>query len=475
MLSRYLVWLVPFVLSLAGTGRSHAFTADNERWTSNRTVVMHLSLGGPRFLQDGSTSFNQVAAAALNAWNQHLVHLQFSSLLDSQLPKAEDDASNSVFFANSVYGESFGSNTVAITLTFTRENIMTETDVIFNDRENWDSYRGPRQFDIQDFYRVALHEFGHVIGLSHPNQNGQTVAAIMNSTVGNQDTLTADDINGGRSLYASGPEYRSTLPSSNLVNLSTRAFVGTGERVLIGGFIVEGSQPATMILRAIGVSLGAQGISNPLRDPVLELRNAGGTLVAEDDDWIDGVNATTIASYGLDPSNSRESALFRTLNPGSYTVLVRAFDNSSSGTALVELFDLHATSGRAGNISSRGNVRTGNDIMIAGFIVGGPAPKELVVRGRGPSLRSAGIADPLSDPEIQLVDGFGNTIALNDDWEMDVNAQRVRDAGLAPSFGEEAALYINASPGAYTALLRGFNNATGIALVEVYDLSPVPN
>ena len=469
--------LLVFALVVLCIQRSGAFVTDGDHWTPNRTVAMHLSLGGSRQLQDGFTSFNQSAADALNVWNQHLVHMKFAPVLGSPLSPSDSDADNSVFFASTVFGDSFGTNTVAITLLAKRGSVLTETDVIFNSAENWDSYRGPNQSQAQDFHRVALHEFGHVLGLNHPDDNGQSVAAIMNSIVGNIDSLRADDIAGARSLYDSGPAYLSSVPAPNLVNLSTRAFVNTGERVLIGGFIVQGSQPATVILRGIGNSLAARGLSNPLRDPMIELRDAAGALVAENDDWIASENAATIASYRLDPSNSRESAIFRTLNPGNYTVIVRAFDNGDgnlSGTGLVELFDLHTSGGRAGNIASRGHVLTGNDVMIAGFIVGGSAPKELIVRGLGPSLVDAGIANPLSDPTIQLVDSSGNVLGTSDDWETEPDAQIIRNKGLAPSRGNEAALHTNVNPGAYTAVLRGFDNATGIGLVEVYDLSPAP-
>ncbi len=247
---------------------------------------MHLSLGGPVALEDGFTSFNASAADALAVWNAQLVHMKFVPMIASPLPPAEDDEDNSAFFSNTVYGQSFGNRVLAVTLTSRRGSIRTETDVIFNDSEDWNSYRGPNRSGMPDFHRVALHEFGHVLGLSHPDDAGQTVTAIMNSLISGIDSLQADDIAGAHSLYDAGPPYLSSNVSPNLVNLSTRAFVGTGGNVMIGGFIIQGSQPATVILRAIGHSLAARGISNPLDDPVLELRNAAGTLVAENDDWI---------------------------------------------------------------------------------------------------------------------------------------------------------------------------------------------
>ena len=456
-----------------------AFATDGDRWTPNRGVMMHLNLGGGA-LQDGFTSFDASAADALNLWNQHLVHVRFRWQMQSPLPPKEDDTDNSVFFSDKVYGESFGSNVLAVTLISTRDSstttndVVVETDVIFNSAEQWDSYRGPQQASRYDFHRVALHEFGHVLGLDHPNQANpkQTVTAIMNSTIGNIDSLQQDDINGVRSLYDNGPAYLSSNPAPNLVNLSTRAFIGTGEEVMIGGFIIQGSQPATVVLRAIGNSLAARGVQGPNEDPTIELRSSSGVLQTNDD-WVDYADAATIASYGLDPTNSRESAVIATLNPGSYTVVVRGWEDVT-GVGLVELYDLHTTGGRAGNISTRARVGSGARVMVAGFIVGAGPAKSVVLRGLGPSLADAGVANTLPDPVLELRDSSGNLIRANDDWESDPESAAVRDSGLAPSRGNESALHVTLAPGSYTAVLTGFENGSGIALVEVYDLSPAP-
>ncbi|MEO5721415.1 MAG: matrixin family metalloprotease [Chthoniobacterales bacterium] len=463
--------------SLLFVGHSFAFRESTNRWTLNRTVTIHLSLGPPDLLDDGFTSFNQSAADALNIWNNYLVHLRFAPVLASSLPAADSDADNSVFFESTIYGETFGLRTLAVTLVSSRNNVRVETDVIFNSAELWNSYRGPLRDDVADFHRVALHEFGHALGLEHPDQAGQVVNAIMNSRVSGVDALQADDIAGARSIYNNGPAYLTSNPAPNLVNLSTRAGVGTGEKVLIGGFIIQGSQPATVVLRAIGHSLAARGINNALDDPVMELRNAAGTLVAESDDWFEGPNAETIASYRLDPSNSLESALLQTLAPGSYTVIVHPYDDGTpnlSGTALVELYDLHTTNGRAGNIATRGQVLA-DDPMIAGYIIGGSQSKEVIVRGLGPSLSSAGIANALADPMLEVFNSSGTRVASNDNWQTDANAGRVQTVGLAPTQPVEAAIDITLNPGAYTAVLSGRNHGSGIGLVEVYDLSTAPN
>ena len=469
-LKKTLLPLVCAALRLGGAINAAAFALDSDRWTANRSVMMHLSLGGPQPLQDGFGSFNDSAADALATWNQHLVHLKFRWLLGSILPPSETDADNSVFFASNVYGDTFGTNVLAITLISSRGSVVTETDVIFNTAETWDSYRGPQQGDVFDFHRVALHEFGHVIGLDHPDQAGQKVSALMNSRIGSLDSLTADDIAGAHALYDAGPAYRSSIPAPNLVNLSTRAFIGTGEEVMIGGFIVQGTQPMTVVVRAIGNSLAASGVSGPNEDPMIELRSASG-LLQNNDDWVDGADRETIASYGLDPTGSREAAVIATLQPGSYTVTVRGYENVT-GVGLIELYDLHTTNGRAGNISTRGRVGTGNSVMVAGFIVGGGTSKRVVLRGLGATLRDSGVANSLNDPVLDLRDVNGNRIRANDDWEADPEANEVRTSGLAPRYGNESAMHVTLNGGSYTAIMSGFDNQTGIGLVEVYDLSP---
>ena len=448
-------------------------------WNKNRTVLMHLSLpaGGP--LSDGSPSLNAVAEDALNIWNQFLVHMKFAVDRNSILPPSADDANTSVQMSSTVYGEKFGTNTLATTLLIARNNHFIETDVTFNSKWDWDSYRGGFSGGPIDFRRVALHEFGHVVGLDHPDQASpkQTVVAIMNSIVSNIDNLQQDDINGAKSIYDSGPAFQNSVPAPNLVNLATRAVVGLGDNAVIGGFIIQGSQPATVVLRAIGDSLPALGITNALQDPFIEL-HSGNTTVATSDDWIDDSWASTIASYHLDPSNSRESAILATLNPGTYTVVVRSFDNGDgnlTGTAVVELYDLHTTGGRAGNISTRGQVQSGDQLLIGGFIVGGSQSKDVVVRALGPSLAAAGIGQPLSDPAVEVRDASGALVASNDNWASGPNAPQIQSENLAPSNPNESALQATLNPGVYTALVHGANGATGVGLVEIYDLSPAPN
>ena len=144
------------------------------------------------------------------------------------------------------------------------------------------------------------------------------------------------------------------------------------------------------------------------------------------------------------------------------------------GIALVELYDLQQTTGRAANISSRGLVLTGDNVMIAGFILGGDRSKQFVLRALGPSLGNAGVGDALSNPQIQLVNGNGATVSSNDDWQQSPNAAAIQNLGFAPSSPAESAILATLNSGAYTAIVRGAPQDTGIALVEVFDLSTAP-
>jgi hypothetical protein len=164
------------------------------------TILMQLQLGGSGTLTDGSSSWNAAAESALSTWNQYLSRVSFRVVRDSSAPVADHNGSNNVVFADDMYGTTFGSRTLAVTISWSRGGAMTDADVLFNRAFTWNSYRGPRTA-AADIRRVALHEFGHVLGLDHPDTHGQTVASIMNSTISDQEQLTADDIAGIQALY----------------------------------------------------------------------------------------------------------------------------------------------------------------------------------------------------------------------------------------------------------------------------------
>jgi hypothetical protein len=450
-------------------------------WVKDRRVVMQLSLGaGTRNLRDGFTSFNDSAIDALQTWNPYLAHLQFSWVKNSPVTPAQGDDEMSVMFDNKIFGDSFGTGVLAVTLLAYRNGNFEETDTVFNSAISWDSYRGPLTPPVYDFHRVAIHEFGHTLGLDHPDQAQpkQNVIAIMNSRVSNLDTLAQDDINGVNSIYGTGPAYNSIPDAPVLMDLSTRGATFTGNNVLIGGFIIQGSQPAQLVVRCLAYSLASYGIPSALGDSVIELYNANNNLIASNDDWFTSNDAATISSYHRDPPNSIESALLVTLNPGSYTAIVRSFSNAQqpaqSGVALFEVYDLRNSGSRLGNVSTRGNVGTGASILIGGVIVGGNTAKPVVARALGPSLTQFGVTGVLADPSLQLRDGNGNLVEANNDWQQSPEAATIIAHGKAPSNAKESAMAPTLRPGNYTALVSGVGGTTGTALVEVYDESPSP-
>ena len=255
-----------------------------------------------------------------------------------------------------------------------------------------------------------------------------------------------------------------------LGNISTRAFVQTGDNVMIGGFIITGSGQKKVILRAIGPSLVNHGITNPLQDPTLELHDHTGAVIASNDNWMDAPNEQEIIDSGLAPSNNLESAILTNLNPAAYTAIVRGANNGT-GIGLVEAYDLDpAAASKLGNISTRALVQTGDNVMIGGFIITGSGQKRLILRAIGPSLVNNGITNPLQNPTLELHDSTGAVIASNDNWMSASNEQQIINSGLAPSNRFESAILMSLNPGAYTAIVRGVNGGIGVGLAEVYDL-----
>ena len=263
----------------------------------------------------------------------------------------------------------------------------------------------------------------------------------------------------------------SPTPNSKLANISTRLRVETGDNVLIAGFIVQGSGNKQLIVRGIGPSLGPLGVGDALQDPTLELRDSAGGLLASNDNWPDNSNAAEIIASGLAPTNVKESALLVTITPSAYTVVLRGKDNST-GVGLVEVYDLDAGgTAKAVNISTRGFVLTGENVMIGGLIITGQDSSQLVIRAVGPSLGGLGVPNPLADPFLELHDGNGSTIFANNNWR-DTQETALLNTGLAPSNNLESAILISVSPGNYTAIVKGAEGGTGNGLVEVYKLSP---
>lgn len=247
-------------------------------------------------------------------------------------------------------------------------------------------------------------------------------------------------------------------------NISTRMSVGTGENVLIGGFIITGAQSKKVIVRAIGPSVALAGV---LADPVLQLHNSTGQTIATNDNWGDATNKQEIVDSTVAPTNARESAILMTLAPGAYTAIVSG-KNNTSGIGLVELYDLNTSaSAELGNISTRGFVQTGNNVMIGGLIVVGQASQKVIVRAIGPSVPVAGA---LADPTLELHNSHGDIIASNDNWK-DTQQAAIQATGIPPANDAESAIVTTLVPGAYTAIVRGAHGAAGVALVEAYSLN----
>jgi hypothetical protein len=330
-------------------------------------------------------------------------------------------------------------------------------------------------------------------GRYNPSTNSWAATSTTNAPSGRyQHTAVWTDsemiVWGGNYLNTGGrycPQSDPTLPTQ-LGNISTRAFVQTGDNVMIGGFIVQGTAPKRVIIRAIGPELTQHGVPNVLANPTLELHDGTGALIASNDNWqhtiIGGIIISdqrgAIRNSGYAPADGRESAIMAELPAGNYTAIVRGVDNMT-GVALVEAYDLSPeTNSILGNISTRAFVQTGDNVMIGGFIVQGTAAKRVIVRAIGPSLTQYGVPDVLANPTLELHDDTGALIASNDNWQVTIiggiittnQYHDIVNSGHAPSDIRESAIIAELAAGSYTAIVRGVNNMTGVALVEVYDL-----
>jgi uncharacterized protein GlcG (DUF336 family) len=260
-----------------------------------------------------------------------------------------------------------------------------------------------------------------------------------------------------------------TVVAEKLANISTRVSAGTGDNRLIGGFIISGTASKKVIVRAMGPSLGAYGVSSALADPILELHDATGAIIATNDNWAD-TQQTEVAASGIPPPNELESAIVRTLAPGAYTALVNGKDGGT-GTALVEVYDLSPTSNSTlGNISTRGAVGPQSDVMIGGFIISGTTgTTRVLVRTVAPSLISADVTDAMPDPMLELRDGNGTLIASNDNWREGPELE-IQESKLAPTNDLESAIITTLPSGPYTAVIHERTGQSGIGLFEVYNL-----
>jgi hypothetical protein len=239
---------------------------------------------------------------------------------------------------------------------------------------------------------------------------------------------------------------------------------------MIGGFIITGTMPKKVIVRAIGPSLQSS-LSGALTDPVLELRGGDGSLLRQNDNWKDdAAQATEIEANNVAPKHNLESALVATLPPGNYTAAVSG-KNGATGVGLVEVYDLNQSAdSKLANISTRGVVQSAENVLIGGFILGGGnANAKVLVRAIGPSLANAGVTNSLSDPTLELRDGNGVLLRSNDNWK-DQQRTEIEATKISPAMDSEAAIIADLPPGLYTTIVAG-KGPNGVGLIEIYNLA----
>jgi hypothetical protein len=356
---------------------------------------------------------------------------------------------------------------------------------------------GPQAFDLVITFPVPFHynpakgnllvDIRNASGATHDPANDQEIDASSTSGDGTSRIYNLGDVNaasagmtgssfqadtlGAVMRFVSTPTAPTLAPPHTLLNSATRMRVGTGDNVLIGGFIIRGGSKK-VILRAIGPSLTNVGVPGALADPTLELHDGAGELITSNDNWVSSPQKQAILDSGLAPKDDRESAIVATLAEGNYTAVV-AGAGGISGVGLVEIYDLdQSATNRLLNLATRGRVETGDNVMIAGLIVGGTQNTRIIIRALGPSLSTLTppVPNALSDPTLELRDGQGNLLETNDDWVNSPHKQEITDSMLAPPNNKESAIIGALPPANYTAIVRGVNGATGIGLVELYDL-----
>ena len=325
---------------------------------------------------------------------------------------------------------------------------------------------------------------GTLTGFSNPI--GVTKDAAGNIFVSNgpqtgntSGTITKIATNGTQTTFASGlnvPNFLAFEPavgSGQLLSISTRLDVRTGDEVAIAGFSIQGSSNKQVLVRALGPTLSQFGVPSVLPDPVLALHHTDAqghdTVIATNDNW-QTPNGAAIQATGKAPPNPLESAILETLAPGNYTAVMSG-KGTQTGNGLVDVSDLDGSSSTTlSSISTRGFVGANNNVMIAGVTTGGAGTTTVVVRALGPSLTQFGVASVLANPELALYDANGALISSNNDWVTSPQKAQIQTSGLAPPNNLEPAIMSTLPAGNTTAIVNGVNSTTGNTLVEVYTL-----
>lgn len=316
---------------------------------------------------------------------------------------------------------------------------------------------------------------------------GNKFAGTVDSTLGLMSGVVQQGGNGGSDSFTAALASDVSTADGTLRNISTRGNVGVGDDIMIAGFVVDGKAPKQLLIRAVGPTLGQQGVAGVLANPMLSVHSASGAMIASNDDWSGSagdVAAAAVLSGAFPlPSGSADAAIVHTLTPGLYTVQVKGA-GGTTGIALVELYDLESeepfSADKMINVSTRGHVGTGDNVLIAGFVVNGTTAKKVLIRGVGPALESI-LPGTISDPLVRLLrrtaQGSFALVRENDDWEVGNDASLVRTAtatvGASPPFvsgSADAAILLTLPPGIYSAQLSGAGNSTGIGLIEVYEI-----
>lgn len=504
--------------------RADAYSVTGSRWRSS-TVTLQLQLGtSSTVLMDGFASWGAAAEDAANLWNASIGATRFNVVRDSTATRAQGNRINNVFFSGDIYGDAWGSGVLAVTLTSASGSSTVETDVLFNNRLNWNSYRGPLRSGIHDFHRVALHEFGHALGLDHPDENGQAVTALMNSRVSALDTLAADDLAGAQSLYGAPvaavaapiittqPVSRTATAGENVtfsVGVSSSAIVTY--QWLKAGATLAGATTSTLSLAAVTAShagsytvriTNAGGTvtsatatltvnsptvpTNPIvtppvttttpitppvttTPPTIVLAPAAQSIAAGERLTLSvsaagpGLLTYQWSKDGVDlPGETNASLTLAAARPGDGgSYRVRIANAAGAITSDPTLVTVRYS--RLINLSTRAFLPAGS-ALTPGFYVRGTAAKTLLIRAVGPTLSLFGVGPALAEARLDVIaQDTATLVASNNDWG---GGPTLRDTfasvGAFPLAADsrDAAVQTTLSPRGYTARITTGDTTT---------------